>query len=102
MEKKALGLVEVAGLAPAIETCDIMIKTANVQIVEIENTKGGGYTVIKVEGDVGAVQAACKAGEAYAVECNKLVSVKVIPRPADGTEQFFAKHEDNRAVWYRK
>jgi microcompartment protein CcmL/EutN len=102
METKALGLVEVAGLAPAIETCDIMVKTASVTVVEIENTKGGGYTVIKVEGDVGAVNAACKAGEAYAVGIDKLVSVKVIPRPATGTKDFFAKEEFDRPVLYRK
>jgi len=102
METMALGLVEVAGLAPAIATCDVMVKTSNVRIVEIENTKGGGYTVIKVEGDVGAVQAACKAGEALAREADNLVSVKVIPRPAAGTQDFFARHEDERPVWYRK
>lgn len=102
METKALGLVEVAGLCVAIATSDVMVKTSNVNIVELENTKGGGYTVIKVEGDVGAVQAACKAGMAFAQEEQKLVSVKVIPRPADGTNQFFAKHEYDRKVLYRK
>lgn len=102
MERQALGLVEVAGLCPAIATCDVMIKAANVQIIEAENTKGGGYTVIKVEGDVGAVQAACSAGEAFAREEGKLVSVKVIPRPAESTELLFAKHEFERSVLYRK
>ena len=99
---KALGLVETEGLCPAIATADVMIKAANVQIIELENTKGGGYTVIKVEGDVAAVQAACQAGSAFAKEEGKLISVKVIARPQQGTADFFAKHEFNRKVLYRK
>ncbi len=102
MERKALGMVEVAGLCQAIATCDLMLKTANVEIVELENTKGGGYTVIKVLGDVGAVKAACTAGEAFAREEKALVSVKVIPRPAEAIDDYFVKKETDRKVLYRK
>lgn len=98
----ALGLVEIEGLCSAVATCDVMVKAANVTIIEAESTKGGGYTVIKVEGDVGAVQAACQAGSAFATEVGKLVSVKVIPRPAGSTETTFAKKEPDRKVLYRK
>lgn len=100
--KNALGLVETEGLCAAIAACDAMVKAANVSVVELENTKGGGYTVIKVEGDVGVVKAACDAGAAYASGMGKLVSVKVIARPADGTEDFFVKREPERKVLYRK
>lgn len=100
--QNALGLVETEGLCVAIATCDVMVKAANVQVIELENTKGGGYTVIKVEGDVGAVNAACQAGSAFAKESGKLVSVKVIPRPAAHMEDFFAKKEMDRKVLYRK
>lgn len=99
--RDALGLVEVAGLCPAIATCDVMLKAANVQIVEIERAKGGGYTVIKIEGDVGAVQASCQAGSAFAASYGKLVSRKVIPRPAEMTTALFAKHEPDRKTLYR-
>ncbi|MCR4890583.1 MAG: BMC domain-containing protein [Lachnospiraceae bacterium] len=97
----ALGLVEVAGLCPAIATCDVMLKAANVTIVEIERAKGGGYTVIKVEGDVAAVQASCQAGSAFAKEDGTFVSLKVIPRPEKSTCNFFAKHEFDRKTLYR-
>lgn len=100
--KKALGLIEVEGLCTAIATCDVMVKAANVNIIEAESAKGGGYTVIKVEGDVGAVNACCQAGSAFATEQNKLVSVKVIPRPADGTTTLFAEKNEDRVVLYKK
>ncbi len=98
---QALGLVEVAGLCPAIATCDVMIKAANVTIVEIERAKGGGYTTVKVEGDVAAVEASCRSGEAFAREDGTFVSKKVIARPERSTSKFFAKHEFDRKVLYR-
>ncbi len=99
---QALGLVEVAGLCPAIATCDVMVKAANVTIVEIERAKGGGYTTIKVEGDVGAVEASCQSGEAFAREDGSFVSKKVIARPNEDTRKFFAKHEFDRKCLYRR
>ena len=99
---KALGMVEVAGLCPAIATCDVMVKAANVTILEIERAKGGGYTTVKVEGDVGAVEASCRAGSAFAKEEGYLVSVKIIPRPNPSTEKWFMKHEFDRKVLYRR
>ena len=100
--RRALGLVEVAGLCPAIATCDVMVKAANVTLVEIERAKGGGYTTVKVEGEVAAVQAACQAGSAFAREDKTLVSVHVIPRPNPSTYQYFAKEEYDRKVLYRR
>lgn len=100
--QNALGLVETEGLCIAIATCDVMVKAANVEVIELENTKGGGYTVIKVEGDVGAVNAACQAGSAFAASYDKLISQKVIPRPASKLGDIFAKNEPERQVRYRK
>ncbi len=98
---QALGLVEAEGLCAAIATADVMIKAANVKIIEIERAKGGGYTTVKVEGDVGAVKASCQAGVAFAREMGKFVSVDVIARPNKGTSDFFAKHEFDRKCLYR-
>ena len=81
--KYALGLVEAIGLGTAVEAADAMVKAANVKFLGIEPTKGDGMQVIKVFGDVGAVQAACAAG---AMACDRgrgIFSVKVIARPAD-------------------
>ncbi len=102
MMRQALGMVEAEGLCPAICVCDAMVKAANVSIIEIERAKGGGYTTVKVEGDVGAVEAACRAGAAYATEMGKLVSVKVIPRPNPDTAKWFMKQEFDRKCLYRR
>jgi len=86
LEHKSLGLIETIGLTAAIEAADTAVKSANVQLVGYELTKGGGMTVVKVEGDVGAVKAAIEAARVAALKVNQVVSVKVIARPAKDIE----------------
>lgn len=78
---KSLGLVEIVGLAAAIEFADAALKAANVQLMGYELTNGGGYVTVKILGDVSAVQAAVSAGTAAASRVGKIVAQKVIPRP---------------------
>lgn len=87
--KQALGLVEVQGLSTAVVVADTMAKAANIQILEVENAKGSGYMTVKAVGDVGAVNASVQAGRQIALENQKLVSWKVIPRPSDYVEHTF-------------
>ena len=61
MQQKSLGLIETQGLAAGIEAADAAVKSANVELVGYELTKGGGWTTIKILGDVGAVKAAVDA-----------------------------------------
>lgn len=89
--KKALGLVETIGLSNTILVADTMVKTANVQIINIENTKGLGYMTIKILGDVGAVNAAVNSGRKIAIENNSFVATKVIPRPSDYIKDTFCQ-----------
>ena len=102
--KEALGLVETRGLSTAVLVADTMVKTSNVNIIDIENTKGLGYMTIKISGNVGAVNAAVTAGRQIALENNAFVSAKVIPRPSNYIEGTFCqpkkeetkpKNEDN-------
>lgn len=89
--KEALGLVEIQGLSAAILVADAMAKTANINIIGLENTNGFGYMTIKVSGDVGAVNAAVTAGKQIAMENNAFVSAKVIPRPSNNIEIAFCQ-----------
>lgn len=91
--KQSLGLIEVRGLAAAVYIADVMIKTANVKLLSLEKTKGIGWMVIKITGNVGAVNAAINSGKQASIEKNEFVTCKVIPRPADLTEDFFCKEE---------
>ena len=81
MSQKSLGLIETYGLLAGVEAADAAVKSANVELVGYELSKGSGMTTIKVEGDVGAVKAATDAGAAAAEKVGELISVHVIPRP---------------------
>ncbi|RKD32755.1 BMC domain-containing protein [Thermohalobacter berrensis] len=79
--KLALGIIETVGLAAAIEAADTSVKSANVKLLGYELSRGGGLVTVKIEGDIGAVNAAVKAGVKAAERVNKVWSKKVIPRP---------------------
>jgi len=81
MVKNAVGLLEVVGLAAAVEAADAAVKAANITLLGYELTKGGGMVVVKMSGDVGAVKAAVDAAASAAARVNRVVSTHVIPRP---------------------
>ena len=87
MSGKALGLIETRGLIGSIEAGDAMVKAANVRIIGIERI-GGGLATVLVDGDVGAVKAAVEAGSSAAKKVGEVLSVHVIPRPHEDTENY--------------
>lgn len=96
---QALGLIEVKGLIPAIESADVMVKSSNVSILE-KNYVGGGLVSIIITGDVGAVKSAIDAGVSAINRLgeNFLVSNHVIARPHEDLEkimEFEPKIEKN-------
>lgn len=78
---KSLGTIEVVGLSSAIVVADAMAKTANIEINDLEITKGFGYVTVKIFGDVGAVKAAISAGKSLALQSGAYVASNVIARP---------------------
>jgi len=87
---EAIGMIETKGLVASVEAADAMIKAANVRLLRRDFVGGGLVTVI-VTGAVGAVKAATDAGAAAAGRIGELVSVHVIPRPADDTGGMLVK-----------
>ena len=79
---QALGMIEVYGYLTAVEALESALKAANVSRLGVEKVRGGLVTVL-VEGDVGAVKAALDASAAAAERVGTVISVHVIPRPAD-------------------
>ena len=79
---QALGMIEVYGYLTAVEALDSALKAANVSRLGVEKVRGGLVTVL-LEGDVGAVKAAMDASAAAAERVGTVISVHVIPRPAD-------------------
>ena len=87
MSGQSLGLIETIGLAAAIEAADAAMKSANVQLVGYELTKGGGMVTVKFEGDVGSINAAVAAGVAAASKVNQVYAHRVIARTAEGIDR---------------
>jgi microcompartment protein CcmL/EutN len=83
----ALGLIETVGLTAAIKAADAAVKSANVALVGFEQTKGGGLTVVKFTGDVGAIKSAVAA--AVAVSVGNVYSTKIIAHPSCGVASMF-------------
>lgn len=83
---KSLGLIETVGLVAAVEAADAAVKSANVTLAGYELAKGGGMTTVKVEGEVGAVTAAVSAARSAAAKVGRVVSTRVIARPASCLE----------------
>lgn len=90
---QALGLIETKGLLAAVEAADVMVKSADVSIIE-KTYVGGGLVIISVTGDVGAVKASIEAGAAAVKNLNEefLVSEHVIPRPHEELESIIGSN----------
>ena len=94
--KKSLGLVEVAGLCAAVYTADAMVKAANVELVALERARGNGWTTVKVVGDDGAVKAAVNVGVQVASSNGKLITSRVIARPANEVDRAFVEADQRK------
>ena len=92
MPKLSLGIIETIGLAAAVVAADTCVKSANVNLIGYELTKGGGMAVIKIEGNVGAVKSAIQAAKAI-LKKDEIWSTKVIARPSECLEDMTRNDE---------
>jgi len=88
----ALGMIETKGLIGLIEAADAAVKTSKIELVDYEKS-GGGMTIVKFRGSVGAVKAALEAGALAAQKVGELVSTHIIPNPDSGIEPMIAPFE---------
>ena len=98
--KDSLGLIEIIGMSAAITVADHMVKSASIRNIDMENTRGAGYITLKIQGDVGAVEAALEIGVTIAKSMGKLVGYKIIPRASVSVLDVFCKEQikDDRAI----
>ncbi|MEJ6950392.1 BMC domain-containing protein [Natronospora cellulosivora (SeqCode)] len=85
MSGQALGMIETKGFVASVEAADVMVKSANVELVAYEKIGSGMVTVI-VRGDVGAVKAAVEAAAEAVSRVGELLGYDVIARPDTGVE----------------
>ena len=77
---QALGMIETRGTLAAIEAVDVMLKAADVTLVE--KTKiGGGLVTVTVTGDVAAVEAAIERAKAAVADQGMYLDSSVIAHP---------------------
>jgi len=81
----ALGMIETKGLVGLIEAADAAVKAAKIEIVNYEKS-GGGLTIVKFRGTVGAVKSAVEAGALAAQRVGELISSHIIPSPHSDVE----------------
>jgi microcompartment protein CcmL/EutN len=61
MAKNSIGLIELGSVAAGFQTCDAMLKAAEVELILSRSICSGKYMVM-VRGDVGAVESSVQAG----------------------------------------
>jgi microcompartment protein CcmL/EutN len=101
MSGQSLGLIETLGLTAAVEAADAAMKSANVDLVGYELTKGGGLVTVKLTGEVGAINAAVSAGVAAASRVGSVYASRVIARTAAGIDALISAKE-TRGIAPRK
>lgn len=104
----ALGLIETVGLAAAIQAADGALKTADVKLAGIENSKGNGRQTVFLTGDVSSVMVAVEAGVAVAGQIGDVYASKVIAAPSISLKKYLRhldvihsnekKEEENPAI----
>lgn len=97
MSVLSLGLIETRGLVAAIEAADAAAKAANVTLLSAE-LLGGGIVTLRMQGDLGAVQAAVDAGAQAAKRIGEVIAVRVIPRPVGELSKLSAESAPTRTV----
>ena len=90
---KALGLIETRGMVGAIVAADIALKTAQVELINKEYTKGG-LVCIEFEGDVAAVKASVEAEVTAIKDMGIYIGSHVIPRPDDSVEKIIKRKKE--------
>ncbi len=92
----ALGMLEVYGFTTSIVVADKAAKAADVKIVAIDKNKPANadsaevplVMVVKIEGDVAAVEAAMEAGRKEAQDRGLYITEKLIARQSPDVEWF--------------
>jgi len=81
---KALGIMESFSLATMIIAADAILKSADLQPLELRLGNGlGGKAFFTFTGDVAAVETGVAAGKEIAEEKGLFVNAEVIPSPSD-------------------
>ena len=80
--ENAIGLIETKGIVALVAGIEAMMKTAQVQTINIERI-GSGYFSAAVQGEIAAVRQALDSGSAAVRQYGELRSAQLYPRAAE-------------------
>jgi microcompartment protein CcmL/EutN len=81
-EIKSIGIIETHAMATAIEVADLVVKSADVVLVEVRLAKClGGKSFVSFTGDIASVRSGADVGEELARSRGQLVYSVVISNP---------------------
>lgn len=89
--KYDIAIIEVRGYVAAVVALDIMLKTANVELLAYEPRLGGRLVTIIVKGDISSVTASLKSAVAALQSEDKVASYAVIANPHKEILKFYDK-----------
>ena len=81
---RSIGMIEFSSISRGLAVTDVMLKAGNTELLVSETSCPGKYITL-LEGEVGAVQSAIRAGTA--VEGAKIVNTLVLPHIHEGVFQ---------------
>ncbi len=81
--KKALGMIEFKTVASGITATDLMLKTAEVEVIQANPVCPGKY-LATISGEISAVKAAVEAAENYAPD--KLIDKFILGNPHESVQ----------------
>lgn len=79
----ALGFIEIPFLSITLLVADEVVKAAGVRLIGIEST-GNPSLLVRLEGDVAAVQAALERAEEFAATLGAKITASCLSRPEAG------------------
>ena len=103
---EAIGIVEMFGFVCAIKAADAAAKAADVKIIAIDSNKPANadtvevplIMVIKMQGNVAAVEAGVEAAAAAAEECTGLIQKHIIARPTEDSQKMALRSSVGRDI----
>ncbi|MEV0972527.1 BMC domain-containing protein [Microtetraspora glauca] len=78
--QNAIGLIETRGIVSLVAGIEAMMKTAEVQTINVERI-GSGYFSAAIKGSIAAVRQALDSGSAAVKQYGELRSAQLYPRP---------------------
>ncbi len=106
---KALGMIEVYSFTAALCVADVAAKAADVKIIAFDRNRPVSpdvpaplVMVVKMEGNVAAVEAAVEAGVDYAKSKGKFIVSHIIPNPGQDVDKMAYLMDINKDKFNKK